>query len=109
MRTEVLQSHRAAFYFVANVIMGVSFTIGLVLLLAILGKYVATKAETSWHVQYGSRTTAVEDEEAGHVPSAGNDSNLASLTDSDVLPLYRKSIYDNWLVVRFTIAFAGLA
>lgn len=107
MRTKILQRHQIGFYFVANVIMGVSLALGLLLLLAILGRYVATRAEMSWHVQYGSRSTGAE--EAANMPSAGNGSDLASLADIDAQPLYRKSIYDNWLLVRFTIAFAGLA
>lgn len=87
--------------------MGVCLALGLLLLLAILGRYVATRAEMSWHVAYGSRSTAIE--EGANVSGAGNGSDLASLADADPLPLHRKSIYDNWLLVRFTIAFAGLA
>lgn len=107
MRTKILQRNQVGFYFVANAIMAVSLALGILLLLAILARYVATRAEMSWHVQYGSRSTVAD--EAANVPSAGNGNDLASLNDSGALPLYRKSIYDNWLLVRFTIAFAGLA
>lgn len=94
MRTKFLQARITGFYFVANAIMGICLALGLLLLLAILGRYVATRAEMSWHVQYGTRSTAIEE---------------AGFADNDATPLHHKSIYDNWLMVRFTIAFAGLA
>lgn len=102
MRTRVLQRNQIGFYFVANVTMGTSLALGILLLLAILGRYVATRAEMTWHVQYGSRSAAAD---GGNMSS----NDLTSFTDTDTLPLYRKSIYDNWLLVRFTMAFAGLA
>lgn len=80
--------------------MGVSLALGIVLLLAILARYVATRAETSWHVEYGDRSTV----DNTTLP----DNFVNSLTGSGP-PLHRRSIYDNWLVVRFTLAFAGLA
>lgn len=82
--------------------MGVSLALGIVLLLAILAKYVSTRTETSWHVRYADRSTAI-DEAYPEINS------LASFTSHAGVPLHHKSIYDNWLVVRFTVAFAGLA
>lgn len=82
-------------------IVGVSLAIGVVLLLAILAKYVSTRSETSWHVRYAERSTA-----DGAHPSVNS---LGTFMSSDGSLLYQKSIYDNWLVVRFTLAFAGLA
>lgn len=83
--------------------MGVSLAFGVVLLLAILAKYVSTRTETSWHVRYADRST-VEDPES-FAPA----DTMASFNSDGGVPLHKKSIYDNWLVVRFTIAFAGLA
>lgn len=81
--------------------MGFSLAVGIVLLLAILARYVSTRAEVSWHVQYADRST-IQD-------TAGQSVSLGSFNSGYEAPLYMKSIYDNWLVVRFTIAFAGLA
>lgn len=83
--------------------MGVSLAFGVVLLLAILAKYVSTRTETSWHVRYAERSTV------GDIESFPQVNSLASFDSTDGVPLHHKSIYDNWLVVRFTIAFAGLA
>lgn len=107
MRTKIFQQRKAGFYFVANIIMGVSLVVGIILLLAILLRYVATRAEMSWHLHYGCRSTTRDG--TANMSSAGNGSDLASLSGVDTRPLYRKSIYDNWLLIRFTIAFAGLA
>lgn len=83
--------------------MGVSLAFGVALLLAILAKYVSTRTETSWHVRYADRSTI------GDLESAAPTDSLASFSSDGGVPLHQKSIYDNWLVVRFTIAFAGLA
>ncbi|KAJ4387197.1 hypothetical protein N0V93_007786 [Gnomoniopsis smithogilvyi] len=101
LRTDALQHSLVGFYFVANIIMGFSLAVGIVLLLAILAKYVSTRAEVSWHVRYADRSSINE--------AVGHDASLASFTSASGAPLHMKSIYDNWLVVRFTIAFAGLA
>lgn len=81
--------------------MGFSLAVGIVLLLAILARYVSTRAEVSWHVRYADRSSINE--------AVGQNVSLASFTSASGTPLHLKSIYDNWLVVRFTIAFAGLA
>lgn len=129
LRTKVLQSNLVAFYLVANVIsmsplsekadptcvcdsmyiltcsclptVGFSLSVGTILLLAILARYISTRAETSWRVHYGSRSVVDKND-----PHAGN---LASQHSLGNVPLHKKSIYDNWLVVRFTLAFAGLS
>lgn len=81
--------------------MGVSLALGVVLLLAILAKYVSTRTETSWHVRYADRSTV-----DGARPSVNS---LGTFMSSERSVLHQKSIYDNWLIVRFTLAFAGLA
>lgn len=86
---------------------GVSLAIGVVGLLAILAKYVSTQAEVSWHVQYADRSRSLADASGGNWGQ--NDSLATFSSSSEGVPLYKRSIYDNWLVVRFTIAFAGLA
>lgn len=93
--------------FADHLIVGLSLAVGIVLLLAILVRYVSTRAEVGWHVQYADRSTF--DTMAGaefHGHPAGT---LPTSSDYASQPLHQKSIYDNWLVVRFTLAFAGLA
>lgn len=80
---------------------GVSLSVGTILLLAILARYVATRAETSWRVRYGSRSILDKGDPHGN--------SLASQHTLGNMPLHKKSIYDNWLVVRFTLAFIGLS
>ena len=126
MRSKVVQSSRIGFYFIANFISAycptqhhafhpiflthvlilvpsysvtISLALGPILLLAILVKYVLTRSEMSWHVGYANRRPA----DAESQPS----DSLATLSSGSA-PRQR-SIYDNWLIVRFTIAFAGLA
>lgn len=105
MRTDVVQSSTIGFYFLANVIMGVSLSLGTILLLAILARYVATRASMSWHVGYADRSTVAENNPATTQNTAVG--SLASSTGG--VPLQQKSIYDSWLVTRFTLAFAGLS
>lgn len=125
VRTKALQDNLVGFYFVANIIskpgpiphrtlspsltlftVGTSLAIGIVLLLAILAKYVSTQAEVSWHVQYADRSTA---EENGLDANWQNESVATYSSSTGGAPLHQRSIYDSWLVVRFTLAFAGLA
>ncbi|KAJ4425151.1 hypothetical protein N0V82_000206 [Gnomoniopsis sp. IMI 355080] len=101
LRNDALQHSLVGFYFVANIIMGFSLAVGIVLLLAILARYVSTRAEVSWHVRYADRSSVNG--------TVGQNVSLASFTSASGAPLHLRSIYDNWLVVRFTIAFAGLA
>lgn len=63
----------------------------MVLLIAIVGKYIYAKVTfTSWHFPYSSRTAT-------------------RLTDSDTtMPVVKRGIYDRWLLFRFTIAFFSL-
>lgn len=82
-------------------VVGFSLAVGIVLLLAILARYVSTRAEVSWHVRYADRSTLNG--------TIGHNMSLTSFDSATGAPLHMKSIYDNWLVVRFTIAFAGLA
>ncbi|PSS02295.1 hypothetical protein BD289DRAFT_478952 [Coniella lustricola] len=99
MRSKILQSSTIGFYFVANFIMAISLALGAVLLVAILVKYVSTQSEMSWHVGYADRRPADIESQP---------TNSLATRSSGSAPR-RRSIYDNWLIVRFTIAFAGLA
>ncbi|KAI7786980.1 hypothetical protein LA080_001772 [Diaporthe eres] len=105
MRTDVVQSSTIGFYFLANMIMGVSLALGTILLLAILARYVATRAVMTWHVGYADRSTVNGTNAATTQNTAVG--SLASSTGG--VPLQQKSIYDSWLVTRFTLAFAGLS
>ncbi|KAF3767427.1 hypothetical protein M406DRAFT_239760, partial [Cryphonectria parasitica EP155] len=102
MRTSALQHTTIGFYFVANVLMCTSLAVGSILLIAILVRYITTRTEASWQVNYAIRSS-VDSE-------AQDDNSLATFnTASGGPPLSQRSIYDNWLVVRFALAFAGLA
>lgn len=69
----------------------ISLTLGSILLLVTLGKYIHTRRQfLSWNVQYGNSTNSSGFQ--GSNPSIGR----------------RNTIYDQWLMVRFTIAFIVL-
>ncbi|KAK2614367.1 hypothetical protein N8I77_001203 [Diaporthe amygdali] len=104
MRTDVVQSSTIGFYFVANFIMGVSLALSTILLLAILARYVATRAAVSWHVGYADRSTV----DGANAATTQNTAGTFTSSTGGV-PLQQKSIYDSWLVTRFTLAFAGLS
>lgn len=125
MRTKALQDNLVGFYFVANIIseskslattrlvsasdpriVGLSLAIGVLLLLAILARYCSTRAEVSWHVRYADRSTL---NDAGISADWQHTDELGTFSSSAGVPLHKRSIYDNWLVIRFTIAFIGLA
>ncbi|KAM7198160.1 glycoside hydrolase [Rhypophila sp. PSN 637] len=90
LRLEAVQKNLIAFMFLANGVMAVSMT-GAFVLLAVLIKYIhAKRSLVSFQVRYGQRSRE---------PTGGSNSYPRTHT---------KSIYDNWLVVRFTIAFVAL-
>lgn len=101
LRTKVVQDKPVAFYFLANLIMGVSLAIGMLLLLAILARYVHTRTLMSWNVQYANSSNR------RGTNSTREDVFVSLSTNGGPIP--RGNIYDRWLVVRFTIAFAGLS
>ncbi|KAM7198593.1 hypothetical protein V8F20_006123 [Naviculisporaceae sp. PSN 640] len=90
LRTKAAQSNLILFMFLANGVMAISMT-GAFVLLAILIKYIHTKRSlVSFKVRYGQRSREA---------TGGSSSYPRTQT---------KTIYDNWLVVRFTIAFVAL-
>ncbi|KAH8677573.1 hypothetical protein BX600DRAFT_131645 [Xylariales sp. PMI_506] len=94
-----IKDNAAAFLVLANITMLFSLSVGAVLMLTILGKYIHTRrAFLSWNVQYGkSSNTKQQSQQAGnHYTSAPRSTKKSS------------SIYDRWLMVRFTIAFVML-
>jgi hypothetical protein len=75
----------------------ISLTLGSILLLVTLGKYIHTRRQfLSWNVQYGNSTNTTGSR------GQGSNSGIGSVVGR------RHSIYDNWLMVRFTIAFIVL-
>ncbi|KAI1135334.1 hypothetical protein F5Y05DRAFT_421513 [Hypoxylon sp. FL0543] len=95
LRLSGVQSSLAAFLVLANFNIMISLTVGSVLLIAILVKYIYTRHRlVSWNARYlFSRS-----HEAG-----GDIINVLDRGDG------RQSIYDRWLVLRFSIAFVVLA
>ncbi|EGO59743.1 hypothetical protein NEUTE1DRAFT_121491 [Neurospora tetrasperma FGSC 2508] len=76
-----------------------SFGIGSLLLLAVLIKYIHSRAAlVSWKVRYGQNSSKTTNpySGSGNVPSGHR----------PALP--RRNIYDSWLAVRFTVAFVAL-
>ena len=60
----------------------------MILLLAIVGKYIRSKVDfSSWHAPYSSPSTT---------PLKGSNTPV---------PVVNRKIYDRWLLLRFTIAF----
>lgn len=77
----------------------VSFAIGSLLLLAILIKYIHSRAVLmSWNVRYGQNSTQTTN------PYSGN----GSMPSGPRPTIPRRNIYDSWLAVRFTVAFVAL-
>ncbi|KAH8900054.1 hypothetical protein GQ53DRAFT_207634 [Thozetella sp. PMI_491] len=96
LRSRAVQRNTPAFLVLANMIMIFSLASGSLLLLVILVKYIySRRALISWNVRYGR-----ESRRTGASQLRSQDSSLAQVP--------HRSIYDRWLVVRFTIAFASL-
>ncbi|ROW09419.1 hypothetical protein VMCG_02265 [Cytospora schulzeri] len=106
MRSTVVQNSLVGFYFLANVIMAFGLVLGVILLLTILVRYISTRPVRSWHVEYGGRSTV--DNTADPVTPRRNNT-LGRFSGIIKPPTNHKSIYDNWLVIRFALAFAGLS
>ncbi|KAK9417536.1 hypothetical protein SUNI508_08687 [Seiridium unicorne] len=102
LRVPSVLNNFTAFIIVANINMMISLTLGAVLLLFILGKYIHTRRQLlSWNVQYGNSTRSQTQSQvrSGHASrsSVGNVSRRSS------------SIYDRWLMTRFAITFVMLS
>ncbi|KAI1389098.1 uncharacterized protein F4822DRAFT_429710 [Hypoxylon trugodes] len=96
LRLKAIQSSLAAFLAIANFNIMISLTVGSILLIAILIKYIYTRHQlVSWNARY---LFSRRSQEAG-----GEILNVLDRGDG------RQSIYDRWLVLRFSISFVVLA
>ncbi|KAK1965064.1 hypothetical protein LY78DRAFT_581211 [Colletotrichum sublineola] len=96
LRLNAVQKQTASFLLLADSFMGFCMSGCGVLLIIILIKYIYTRLNLlSWNVQYGQ------------LSNSSKSSNTLAFDSSDWKR--RRSIYDNWLVVRFSIAFVALA
>ncbi|KAI1403445.1 hypothetical protein F4819DRAFT_216448 [Hypoxylon fuscum] len=95
LRLDIVQSSHIAFLTLANFNIMISVTIGSLLLMAILVKYIYTRHRlVSWNARYlFSRRSQEEGGEIINVLDQGDG---------------RRSIYDRWLVLRFSIGFVVL-
>ncbi|KAK3900358.1 hypothetical protein C8A05DRAFT_17328 [Staphylotrichum tortipilum] len=85
------------FMALADAIMVFCFAAGGFMLLAILIRYVHSRLTlASWNVRYGQRSGVA---------------HSAPLSASDIAPArpLKRTIYDKWLVLRFSVAFAALS
>ncbi|KAI1480704.1 hypothetical protein F4774DRAFT_424662 [Daldinia eschscholtzii] len=95
LRLNVVQSSHTGFLILANFNIMVSLSIGSILLIAILVKYIYTRHQLiSWNARY---LFSRRSQEVG-----GEILNVLDRGDG------RQSIYDRWLVLRFSIAFVVL-
>ncbi|OHE95227.1 hypothetical protein CORC01_09488 [Colletotrichum orchidophilum] len=96
LRLEVVQKQTVPFLVLADGIMGFCLSGSGILLIVILVKYVHTRRNLlSWKVQYGQRSNSTKSSD--------------TLVFDSGRETHRRSIYDRWLVVRFSIAFVALA
>ncbi|KAH8911429.1 hypothetical protein BR93DRAFT_333855 [Coniochaeta sp. PMI_546] len=94
LKTKAVQSSTSVFLFLTNFIIAISVTCGCLLLLLILYKYIHTRrAFMPWNVGYGDKSGS---------------SGGAHTRSSQGYQRQPRSIYDRWLVIRFTIAFGAL-
>ncbi|KAF3070357.1 hypothetical protein GL218_00449 [Daldinia childiae] len=95
LRLNSVQSSHMGFLILANFNIMISLSIGSILLIAILIKYIYTRRRlVSWNAQYLFSRRSQE--------PGGEIINVLDQGDG------RQSIYDRWLVLRFSIAFAVL-
>ncbi|KAI1359482.1 hypothetical protein F5Y08DRAFT_319505 [Xylaria arbuscula] len=93
LQIPAVKSSTPAFITLADVLLGVSLTVGSLLLAAILFKYIQTRRRLHrWTIRYPiSRNFNEAEGENGQSSDFGSDS--------------ANRIYDGWLIVRFTVAF----
>lgn len=82
--------------------MAFGLAFGVLLLLAIPVKYLSTRPVRSWRVGYGERSPV-------DVAAPHRNNIFGRFSGIIRPPTNQKSIYDNWLVIRFALAFAGLS
>nr|XP_036588323.1 glycoside hydrolase [Colletotrichum truncatum]KAF6799696.1 glycoside hydrolase [Colletotrichum truncatum] len=96
LRVDAVQKQAVPFLLLADGIMGFCLSGSGVLLIVILVKYIHTRRNLlSWNVGYGQHSNSTK--------SSG------TLVIDTSTGKRRQSIYDRWLVVRFSIAFVALA
>ncbi|KAI1097329.1 hypothetical protein F4804DRAFT_327941 [Jackrogersella minutella] len=96
LRLNSVQDSQVAFLILANFNIMISLTIGSILLIAILIKYIYTRHRlVSWNAHYLFSRRSEE--------SGGASIDVLDQGDN------RQSIYDRWLVLRFSIGFVVLA
>ncbi|KAH6656783.1 hypothetical protein BKA67DRAFT_553082 [Truncatella angustata] len=101
LRVPTVRNSFAAFIIVANVNMLISLTLGALLLLTILGKYIYTRRQfLSWNVQYGNSTRSGTQSQTTLPNSRNSQGNINRRGHG---------IYDRWLMTRFAITFIMLS
>ncbi|TDZ25643.1 hypothetical protein Cob_v000832 [Colletotrichum orbiculare MAFF 240422] len=98
LRLEAVQQRAVTFLILADSIMGFCLSGSGALLIVILVKYMHTRKNLlSWNVRYGQRSDSTKN------------SDTTLVIDANAGRRSTRSIYDRWLVVRFSIAFVSLA
>ncbi|KAK7981062.1 chaperonin 10-like protein [Apiospora arundinis] len=98
LQLDVIQKSPWMFLLVANINLLLSPVLGAMALLLIMGKYIHTKHHLlTWNVRYGISSRSQ--------PLSLNGPAI----DGDATTEPRRSIYDNWLMIRFSIGFAFLS
>ncbi|ROV92059.1 hypothetical protein VPNG_09821 [Cytospora leucostoma] len=108
--SKAVQSSPPLFYFFADVLYFLFIAAGAILLLMILIKYIQTRRETNaWTWAYGTRYTRGESRAARayHIDVETTPSSGSTL-QQDQHQWQPKGIYDSWLLLRLSIAFAFL-
>ncbi|OLN87884.1 hypothetical protein CCHL11_00490 [Colletotrichum chlorophyti] len=96
LRLKAVQQHAVPFFVLADGIIGFCLSGSGVLLIVILVKYIYTRRNLlSWNVRYGQRSNSTKSSDTLVFDSSG--------------VARTQSIYDRWLVVRFSVAFVALA
>ncbi|KAF9881883.1 glycoside hydrolase [Colletotrichum karsti] len=96
LRLDAVQKQSVTFLLLADSIMGFCLSGTGALLIVILVKYIHTRRNLlSWNVRYGQRSNSTKSSDTLVIDSSAENR--------------RQSIYDRWLVVRFSIAFVALA
>lgn len=95
LRFSGISRSTVAFMVLADIVMVLCFAAGSLIMFCILARYIHTRITlASWNVAYGRN-------------SGGTAGTGYSNTPRPLLPR-KETIYDRWLVLRFTIAFVAL-
>ncbi|KAI1343398.1 hypothetical protein F5Y15DRAFT_232905 [Xylariaceae sp. FL0016] len=98
LQSDAVQQTTGLFFFLANVILMLSLLFGIVFMLAILGRYIHSRRRfLQWSVGYGRSLDT-------STTSTSRDRKVTMTATKRP-----KSIYDRWLMTRFTIAFIILS